>query len=863
MIRQYLRIKAQHPDALLFFRMGDFYEMFFDDAHKASELLNLTLTQRGEVQGKPIPMAGIPFHAVENYLARLVKIGESVAICEQIADSANTKGPMDRKVVRVITPGTLSDEGLLEERREALLAAVAPGKMNGIATLDLASGRFTVQEMDKFDALEVELERLQPAELLVPEHDEIPAVCSRRTHLRVRPQWCFGLETARIALCKQFDVEDLACFGCEYMSSGLRAAGAILEYASNARMTRLSYVRSLVREEPKDAIIIDAVTRRNLEIDSKFDGSAQNTLLHCLDRTRTAMGSRLLRRWLHRPLRSREQVLERQDAVADLMYGPHNEPLRTLLAKVGDIERALSRIALGSAPPRDLVKLRTALQQLPKIQALLATAESGLLQTLATKCSPVPDTLDLLERAVEDSPPATIRDGNVLKAGYDQELDELRSIHRNANDHLDQIEQRERARTGISKLKIGYSRVHGYYIEVSRDQAKAVPEDYIRRQTLKNSERYIVPELKAFEEKALSSQVRSLAREKLLYGNLLTTLTESLSTLQDAAAALSKLDVLACFAERATALRMCRPALIADYEMEIHGGRHLVVEQLQNELSFVPNNLDMHSNRRMLIITGPNMGGKSTYMRQNALIVLLAHTGSWVPATKARIGPIDRIFTRIGAADDLTGGRSTFMVEMTETANILHNATSQSLILLDEVGRGTSTFDGLALAWATAAYIANTLGSLTLFATHYFELTELPDTLPATANVHVQAREHKNEIIFLHHVAEGPAARSYGLQVAHLAGIPRSVINFARKRLQYLEEMQKTSGNAVGTQTDLFAVSQQAQPRVSNEPAPEVLRLLKAIGALNPDEISPRDALAAVYKLRELAALTGISTKTD
>ncbi len=841
-MQQYLRLKAEHPGQLLFYRMGDFYELFFDDAKEAARLLDITLTQRGQSAGTPIPMAGVPYHASESYLGKLVRLGRSVAICEQIGDPAASKGPVERKVVRIVTPGTLSDESLLDEKADCLLVAVhGAGEHFGIAALDMGSGRFTAQEVRGRGQLEAELERLQPAELLVPEDSPLAARFGNRNATRKRPPWDFDTDTARKLLCDQFDSNDLRGFGCGDLHLAQGAAGCLLQYARDTQRSLLPHIRALVPEGSDDAVLIDAASRRNLEISTNLSGGTENTLAAVLDRTCTPMGGRLLRRWLHRPLRCAATLHARQDAVAALLQDLHFEAPRALLDGMGDIERVLARVALRSARPRDLVRLRTALQRMPDLQTVLIELPAEHLADIATRARPFPDLAGLLQRAVVENPPAVIRDGGVIATGYDAELDELKALSENAGDFLAQLELRERERTGIANLKVGYNRVHGYYIEISRGQSNVVPEDYTRRQTLKNAERFITPELKEHEEKALSAQSRALAREKSLYEGLLERLAEQLADLQALSAALAELDVLACFAERADALRYVRPEVCEDPVLEISAGRHPVVEGL-TETPFVPNDLHLDRERRMLVITGPNMGGKSTYMRQTALIVLLAHAGSFVPADAARIGLTDRIFTRVGSADDLAGGRSTFLVEMSETANILHNATPRSLVLMDEIGRGTSTYDGLALAWACARHMAEQAGSFTLFATHYFELTELAAALPAVRNVHLDAVEHAARIVFLHAVKDGPASRSYGLQVARLAGVSERVIREAQEKLAQLEQAPargRPAPTAPARQPDLFA----PQP-----PHPAIARLREC----EPDRLSPREALDYLYDLKDL-----------
>ena len=865
MMQQYLRIKAEHPNEMVFYRMGDFYELFFDDAKRASELMDVTLTSRGKSAGEPIPMAGIPYHAADTYLARLVKLGQSIAICEQIGDPATSKGPVERQVVRIVTPGTISDESLLDDRRENLLMAIhAASGRYGIATLDIGSGRFVVSEVKHAEALQGELERLAPAEILLAEdwgntdHDSAYLKeLEQRPGLRRRPPWEFDLDTAQRKLCEQFHTKDLSGFGCDHLTLALAAAGCLLEYARQTQRTALPHLRAITYENHSDSVVLDAATRRNLEIDTNLNGGHQHTLFAVLDKTATAMGSRLLQRWLNRPLRSLSDIEQRQQTIAQLSEGYQYETLAQLLAAVGDMERILGRVALRSARPRDLTRLRDSLAVLPQLKSALADSNASLLKQLRTQASVFPDLDTLLGAALIENPPALIRDGGVIAEGYDAELDELRSIATNAGDYLIALELREKERTGLTTLKVGYNRVHGYYIEISKAQSQQAPADYIRRQTLKNAERYITPELKEFEDKALSAQSRSLAREKALYETLIDTLNEHLHPLQESAAALAQLDVLANLTERAETLNLVRPQLSETPGIEIRGGRHLVVEQ-NLDTAFVPNDLVMDNQRRMLIITGPNMGGKSTYMRQTALIALLAHIGSGVPADSVKIGLLDRIFTRIGSSDDLAGGRSTFMVEMTETANILHNASERSLVLLDEVGRGTSTFDGLSLAWACAWKLAGDIRAFTLFATHYFELTALPEQIPAAANVHLQATEHNDRIVFLHSVQSGPASQSYGIQVARLAGVPTDVLELARNELARLESqvenptipkampeaMSATSPAKAATnlqQNDLFASN--------DNPA-----LRAALKAIDPDELTPRQALDALYQLRKLLA---------
>ncbi|TNY25848.1 DNA mismatch repair protein MutS, partial [Fulvimonas soli] len=787
LMKQYLAAKAQHPDVLLFFRMGDFYELFYDDARKAARLLDITLTQRGQSAGAPIPMAGVPYHAVENYLAKLVRLGESVAICEQIGDPSG-KGPMERKVVRVVTPGTITDEALLEERRDNLLLAIAAGPRGGygLAWVDLSSGRFLLSEVADAEALAAELARLQPAETLVDESVAWPKLVAGLPGLRRRPPWHFDGDAARRELNRFFGTKGLDGFGVDGLPLAIAAAGCLLGYVEETQKSALPHLTGMAVESAGETIALDAATRRNLELDTHPSGRTEHTLLGVLDETVTPMGARLLRRWLNRPLRSRELLRARHQAIGALLDGRRHEALREQLRGIGDLERILARVALRSARPRDLSTLRDGLLAAPELRTRIGDLDSPLLHALVARIGDHADTAALLARAVVPQPPALQRDGGVIAEGYDAELDELRRLADHADQFLVELEEREKAASGIPTLKVGYNRIHGYYIEISRAQADKAPTHYTRRQTTKNAERYITEELKAFEDKVLSAKERSLMRERLLYEGLLDALTGRLEPLKAAASAIAELDVLATLAERADALDWRAPELTDEPGIHVERGRHPVVEKVREE-PFEPNDLVLDDHRRMLVITGPNMGGKSTYMRQNALIVLLAHVGSYVPAARAVIGPVDRIFTRIGAGDDLSRGQSTFMVEMSETANILHNATAQSLVLMDEVGRGTSTYDGLALARAAAVHLATASRAFTLFATHYFELTELAGEYPGIANVHLDAVEYGEQLVFMHAVKEGPANRSFGLQVAALAGLPKSVLAEARRTLAELE----------------------------------------------------------------------------
>lgn len=871
MMQQYLRIKAEAANTLLFYRMGDFYELFYDDAKKASRLLDITLTARGQSGGEPIPMAGIPFHSAEGYIAKLVRLGESVAIAEQIGDPATTKGPVERKIVRIITPGTLSDEAFLDERRDNYLVSVdlSSSKKDsnkkdiyGIALLDISSGRFVVMEVAGSDALLAELERIKPAEVLFNEDRSFPEALANRQGAKPQAPWHFESDTAFRLLTQQLKTKDLRGFGCEDMTVAIQAAGALLAYAQDTQRSTLPHIRKLGIEHSEDAIVIDPASRKNLEIDTNPQGEVEHTLAWVMDRTATAMGSRLLRRWLNRPIRNRDTLGARQALIKESLDDYHWEGIHQHLKGIGDIERILSRVALGSARPRDLARLRDALARLPDLQTDLDELSASRAKELKALIKEYPQLVETLQNAVIDNPPVVIRDGGVIAEGYDSELDELRSISENAGDYLMQIEEREKERTGIATLKVGYNRVHGYFIEISKAQAEAAPTEYIRRQTLKNAERFITPELKEFEDKALSAKSRALSREKYLYEQLVQTLAGDLFSLQDSAAGLAELDVLINLAERASTLRLTAPQLVDDNKVEIQAGRHPVVEEIIDD-PFVANDLTLNQDQHMLIITGPNMGGKSTYMRQNAIIVLLAHIGSYVPADSAQIGPIDRIFTRMGSADDLAGGRSTFMVEMTETANILHNATANSLVLMDEVGRGTSTFDGLSLAWSAAAHLAREIGALTLFATHYFEMTTLPEQTSGAANIHLTATEHDDKIIFLHNVEAGPASQSYGLQVAQLAGVPKGVIEQAKFKLGQLEgESLSQPALSVSAPASVLEISEDKAVATANNEAQIPMQsdmfasqpslIEQELAELSLDDITPRQAQELLYKLQSM-----------
>ena len=839
MMRQFLAIKEAHPDELLFYRMGDFYELFYRDAEIAAPVLDITLTSRGKSAGEPIPMAGVPFHAAESYLAKLVRAGFSVAIAEQIGDPNESKGPVERKVVRVVTPGTLTDESLLDASGDALIVSVVRRQLSaGIAWMDLSSGRFLVTEVEGDEALSAELQRLCPAELLLPEDASIPTLAE---HVAIRrlPAWQFDEDSARTQLNQHFQTRDLSGFGCDDLSLAIAAAGCLLDYVKDTQRNELPHLTSIRHERQSDSVILDAATRRNLEIDLNLHGGEDNTLFAVYNSTVTAMGTRHLKRWLHRPVTVRSVLEDRLDAVSRLAENYTFETTRQALKPISDLERILARVALRSSRPRDLTRLRDSLWALPALTTA-TPQETNLLQTLQRDIGQYPQLCELLSKALVESPPVVIRDGGVLAEGYDEELDELRGISENAGEYLVDIERREREATGLSTLKVGYNRVHGYYIEISRQQSDQAPATYQRRQTLKNVERFITPELKQFEDKALSSRSRALAREKFLYEALVERIAEDLLPLQTTSRAICDLDVLACFAERADALSLSRPSFSEEAQLDISNGRHPVVEQVSDK-PFIANNTLLNEHRRMLLITGPNMGGKSTYMRQNALIVLLAHCGAFVPADSVALSLVDRIFTRIGSSDDLASGLSTFMVEMTETANILHNATERSLVLMDEVGRGTSTFDGLSIAWASAVALAERVRALTFFATHYFELTALPDDHTSMANVHLDATEHEDHVVFMHHIQEGPANRSFGLEVAKLAGVPTGVLLHARQKLGELENQEIAERPpTIGGQEDLFS-----KPTVSS-PALDVL------SEIDPDQLSPKEALDALYTLKTL-----------
>lgn len=846
MMQQYLKIKAEHPDILLFYRMGDFYELFFDDAKRASQLLDISLTKRGKTDGDPIPMAGVPYHAVEGYLAKLVQLGESVAICEQIGDPATSKGPVERKIVRIVTPGTISDEALLPERQDNLIACVYyEKKIFGLATLDMSSGRFQISELADEAVLTTELQRIMPVEILYPEDFAYIRLLEPYKGLRRRPTWEFELVTAIKLLTKQFGTQDLKGFGVDKAIVALCAAGCLLQYAKETQRTALPHINAISLSQERDFIVIDVASRRNLELTQNLAGGTENTLASVLDYCSTPMGSRLLKRWIHQPFRHKKTLLNRQNAVKNLIQQELYSDFKPLLQQIGDMERILARIALRSARPRDLTRLRQALGQLPEIiQLLQQHNQNQQFDTLLSKLQDFSELFTLLERAIIETPPLLIRDGGVIAPGYHQELDEWRELATGATQYLENLEIRERQQTGIDTLKIGYNAVHGYYIQISRGQAERAPTHYIRRQTLKNAERFIIPELKDYEDKVLKAKGAALALEKQLYDELFDLLLPHLSALQTTSLALAELDVLANLAERAETLNYVAPTFSEQTLISIEAGRHPVVETVLQD-PFIANPLDLNQKRHLLIITGPNMGGKSTYMRQTALITLMAYIGSFVPAQQAVIGPIDRIFTRIGASDDLASGRSTFMVEMSEMANILHQATPQSLVLIDEIGRGTSTYDGLSLAWACAEWLATQLKSLTLFATHYFELTSLPQQLPGCLNIHLDAKEHNDTIAFMHSVQEGAANKSYGIAVAQLAGVPRPVIQLAKQKLKQLEKLSLQNSQINDYQTEL-----DFNPEPEFDANSEAI--LQQLAQIDPDDLTPKQALAMLYQLKKL-----------
>ena len=850
MMQQFLNMKKDHQDILLFYRMGDFYELFYDDAKRAAELLDISLTKRGASAGEPIPMAGVPYHAVDNYLAKLVQLGESVAICEQVGDPATSKGPVDRKVVRIVTPGTVSDENLLNERTDNLICAVYSqtnkqgNSQFAIAYLDINSGRFLINQFEQIGDLSATLTRLQPAELLYAESFELTNILSSFKGCRRRPDWEFDLETSERVLNQQFQTKSLDGFGINKAPIAICAAGCLMQYVKDTQRTALPHIRSITLESVDSTIILDSATRRNLELTTNLSGGTDNTLAQVLDKTSTAMGSRLLKRWLHLPKRNQVEIGDRLDAVENIITQSNHNDIQNHLKQIGDIERIVARLALGSTRPRDLARLRNALVVMPLLKAELNNNQVKKLQSLDNQIHEFPDILDLLQQAIIENPPVLIRDGGVIAPGYSEELDEWRALSEGATQFIEQLEADEKMRTGIPTLKVGFNKVHGFYIDISKAYSDKVPAEYVRRQTLKNNERYIIPELKKHEEKVLSSQNKALALEKRLYEQLLQQLLQYIESLQLSADAIAQVDVLVNFAERAQSLNYNKPELVSGIKVNIQAGRHPVVEQVMSD-PFIANPVELLPNRRLAIITGPNMGGKSTFMRQIALITLMANVGCFVPAESAQIGEIDRIFTRIGASDDLASGRSTFMVEMTETANIMHNATANSLVLMDEIGRGTSTYDGLSLAWASAAYLAEKIKSLTLFATHYFELTEFAQQQHGVVNIHLDAHEHGDDIVFMHSVQEGAASKSFGIQVAKLAGIPNDVLNFARAKLKQLES-NSADNNSVPSDNKQNLKDEQLSLMDTS-----YSHLVDIIKNTDLDELSPRQAWQLLNQLKK------------
>jgi DNA mismatch repair protein MutS len=848
MMQQYLRIKAEHPDTLVFYRMGDFYELFYDDARKGHRLLDITLTTRGQSGGEPVVMAGVPVHSVESYLARLLKLGESVAVAEQVGDVATAKGPVERKVTRVVTPGTVTDSELLDDRADTLLLAVHRHRGTyGLAWLGLSSGQLGLAECAERE-LAGWLARLAPAEILVDREDAeknaFPVLRQAKGTVTARPSWQFESGLGHRKLCEQLKVATLAGFNAQDLGTAHAAAAALLAYAEHTQGRALAHVSTLTVQRASELLELPPATHRNLELTETLRGERAPTLLSLLDSCRTGMGSRALRHWLTHPARDRGPAQARHAAIEQLLASGFDS-LREALRTVSDVERIVSRIALRQTRPRELSGLRTTLANLPALRSV-APFGSALLDECRAALSPDPTVGELLLRAVAEEPAVLLRDGGVIATGYDAELDELRAIGQNCDAFLIDLETRERARTGIANLRVQFNRVHGFYIEVTSSGLDKVPTDYQRRQTMKNAERFITPELKTFEDKALSAQDRSLAREKWLYEQLLEQLQNWLTPLAALGRALATLDALAALAERAATLDWCRPEFVNHPCIDIQAGRHPVVQARLQETGgaeFIPNDCRLDSRTRLLVITGPNMGGKSTFMRQVALIVLLAAMGSYVPAAACRLGPIDAIHTRIGAADDLANAQSTFMMEMTEAAAIVHGATEHSLVLMDEIGRGTSTFDGLALASAIATQLHDRNKAFTLFATHYFELTEFPRRHERALNLHVSATESGDDIVFLHAIEPGPASRSYGVQVARLAGMPPVLIRQARSALEALEAQSRERD----AQVDLFAAPAAA-------PVREASAVERAVAEINPDAMSPKEALDALYRLKQLHA---------
>ncbi len=843
MMQQYLRIKADYPDTLLFYRMGDFYEMFHDDAERGAELLGITLTSRGKSTANPIKMAGVPFHSVNQYIQKLIKLSIPVAICEQIGDPTTSKGPVERKVVRVITPGTLTDENLLDARTENILMAVKKfNKGWSMAMLEVSSGRFSAREIPSSESIQSEIDRIQPAEILVGEStDQTENLSTNR--LQEVPQWYFSYDRASELLKKQFGVVDLAVFECDQYPEATAVTGALLQYARDVYGAELPHIQSFRIEKPDEFVLLDSHSWRNLEIEATLSGDTKNSLLELFDRCSTTMGARQLRRWFRYPVRNRQEVERRHRIIAHLCEEGRSETSKVNLHKIGDIERIVSRVATRTARPTDLVRLKESLQSVPSLIELIAEGDCQEVIDLCNSMEALPDLTELLSRAIQDEPATMIRDGGVIQQGYDGQLDELIKLRDDSGHALSEMEIRERERTGIKNLRIHFNRVHGYYIEVPRLATEQIPAEYTRRQTTKNTERYITPELREFESQILSAKERSLAREKALYDELLDNLQQFVARIQTTAKTVAEIDVLCNFANRSKTLDLQRPKLVDEPGIAITAGRHLLVESMLSK-PFVPNDTELNERNHLLLITGPNMGGKSTYMRQTAVIALLAYTGSYVPADSVTIGPIDRIFTRIGASDDLSAGSSTFMVEMTEMASILHSATQKSLVIVDEIGRGTSTFDGLALAWACAHSLLADVQALCMFSTHYFEITALAESLTGAKNVHLDAVKHGGEIIFLYEVKEGATNQSYGIQVARLAGIPSKVIAVASEKLAELS--MSACKQAVQIDEQLY------QPSIFDSQAKLISPALDRLGEVQPDNISPREALEILYQLKQL-----------
>ncbi|MBD3349793.1 MAG: DNA mismatch repair protein MutS [Candidatus Eisenbacteria bacterium] len=859
MMEQYNRIKAEHLDAILLFRMGDFYETFFDDAKVTSRVLGLALTTRDKGSPNPVPLAGIPYHALDTYLARLVAAGHKVAICEQIEDPGKAKGLVKRAVTEVVTPGTIMSPSMLDEKRGNYLLAVRPGDDRvGLARIDLSTGEFQITEASP-DELRREILRSDAAELLVPEdapgREPLRSALSELSGVTVTgvPEWEFSSEEARRTLCEHFSVANLDGFGVAGLDAGVAAGGAALRYLRDLKKRDLDQVTSVRAVLESDRMILDETTQRNLELIEPLEhGLPEATLLAVLDRTVTPMGARLLREWILYPLVDTDAIRERHDAVEDFLR-TEREALRSELGELCDVPRVVARAASGHATPRDMGALRSSLELLPAIRGTLTAFESGSVRSLADSIPDLSSEARFLREAIVDNPPVAVKTGGVVRAGYDAELDELRGIARDGKSWISRLQSTERERTGISNLKVGYNKVFGYYIEVTKANVERVPDDYVRKQTLVNAERYVTPELKEREGKILTAEEDMERLEAEIFDRVRARVAESAIALQGAAAALAELDVLSSLAETAAGNRYVRPQVDRSDVLDVSGGRHPVVERLLRDETFVPNDvrLDLEESQ-IILLTGPNMAGKSTYLRQTALIVIMAQLGSFVPADSARIGFVDRVFTRIGATDALARGRSTFLVEMSETANILRNATSRSLIVLDEIGRGTSTFDGLSLAWSVTEYLHDNenVRPRTMFATHYHELTELADVLARVRNMNILVRETGDSIAFLRKVAPGCADQSYGIEVAKLAGIPDDVIVRAREILDNLESARYTEESlprlAEGSHGPLGDAGPQLQ-LFEREPS----EIEREIAELDVDRMTPLDALGKLADLKK------------